>query len=86
MTQALFFVSATNPNDNAGGGGCVCSPTKQPDCNPPYIVAPGNEMDSLLSPHVVICERCIGTAQEYLTQGDPETVDGESVELDIPAL
>lgn len=64
MTAQIFYVSETNPNDNCGGGGCVCSYTKHTDCKPPYIIFPHTEMDEPVSPNVVICGRCAEMAFE----------------------
>ena len=59
MAHGQFIVTQVNPNDNMGGGGCVCDPRKQVDCKPPYVVCYANDMESHLSPHVVICEACL---------------------------
>lgn len=69
MSHKLFFVSDTNPNDTTGGGGCVCSPERQPDCKPPYVVFPGNDMENIASPHVVLCQACV-TAAVAATHGE----------------
>lgn len=58
MPHKMFFVTDENPNDTTGGGGCVCDPAKQQDCKPPYAVFPANDMESIASPHVVICASC----------------------------
>ena len=58
MAFQQYIVSDVNPNDTHGGGGCVCDPAKQVDCKPPYVVVYGNEMESAVSPHVVICAAC----------------------------
>ncbi len=88
MSNALFFVTDTNPNDNTGGGGCVCSPMKQVDCQPPYVVFPGNDMENISSPNVVICALCIDAADaaligERLGAGEPSTImDAEPIDAD----
>jgi len=66
MAYQQFIVSDTNPNDTHGGGGCVCDPAKQSDCKPPYIVAYGNDMESAVSPHVVVCQNCVCRMTELL--------------------
>jgi hypothetical protein len=76
MSHKLFYVSSINPNDTTGGGGCICSPERQPDCKPPYVVFPGNDMENIASPHVVACQACLeaGAAAclgEVLDAGEP---------------
>lgn len=66
MAHGQFIVSDTNPNDNMGGGGCVCDPRKQIDCKPPYIVCYANDMEDARSPHVVICQNCVCRMSELL--------------------
>ena len=66
MAYQQFIVSDHNPNDTHGGGGCICDSAKQYDCKPPYIVAYGNEMDSGVSPHVVVCQNCVCRMGELL--------------------
>jgi hypothetical protein len=80
MAHGQFQVSDTNPNDVTGGGGCICDQERQVDCQPPFAVFPGNEMDSLASPHVVVCRRCyelIGEAfqGEILSAGEKSPVE-----------
>jgi hypothetical protein len=58
MPFQMFQVVTQNPNDVTGGGGCVCDPQKQIDCRPPYAVFPGNDMENVASPHVVMCLAC----------------------------
>jgi len=66
MSYGQFIVSAVNPNDTTGGGGCACDPRKQDDCKPPYIVCYGNDMFDHRSPHVVICQSCVFRMKEML--------------------
>lgn len=80
MTHKLMFASDANPNDTTGGGGCVCSPERQIDCKPPYVLLPGNEMDGIASPHVVMCKGCAEYAVklmegEILAAGEDPRVD-----------
>jgi len=84
MAHGQFIVSDVNPNDNMGGGGCICSPRKQIDCKPPYCIFSGNDMESHLSPHVVVCESCVrlmaarlGTG-EVLSAGERNTIPGHA--------
>ena len=67
MSHGQFIASNNNPNDNMGGGGCICSPEKQVDCKPPYIIVPGNDMESCQSPHVVVCQRCVERMSHILS-------------------
>lgn len=86
MASELFHVSDVNPNESVGGGGCACSEAKSEDCKPPYVVFYAQEMASNLSPHVVVCQRCIDAAQrklqgEALAAGEVgASVDGEDPE------
>jgi len=58
----LFHIVNENPNDQIGGGGCVCGDSKQIDCNGPFAVFYATETDSCASPHVVICSDCLISA------------------------
>lgn len=74
MSQ-YFTVSNRNPNDDTGGGGCACSEIRTDDTQGPFIVFPATETSSNISPHVVVCERCICDAERTLasiTLPDPE--------------
>jgi len=79
MTHKLLHVSSINPNDSTGGGGCICSPIKQQDCKPPYVIFYGNDMENVASPHVVACLACL----EYATEkAQGEVLDaGEQHEI-----
>lgn len=73
-----FDVSATNPNDTiGGGGGCLCSPQKQTDCKPPFVVFKGDELLDNASPIPVVCRACL--------EGALEEMDGELQLLGDPA-
>lgn len=85
MSREDFFVTDTNPNDVSGGRGCACSPGHVSDCVGPFVVFPGNEMDSILSPHVVLGEKCLRAAcaaldGEVLSAGE-QTYEGTAEEL-----
>lgn len=96
MSREAFFVSDTNPNDVCGGRGCACSPSHVADCVGPFAVFPGNEMDSIYSPHVVLGEKCLRAAVraldgEILSAGETGNIhEGtaeelpEEVELTLP--
>lgn len=62
MSQALIKVVAENPNDQTGGGGCLCSETKRPECVGPYALFEGIETASNISPHAVACRQCLRDA------------------------
>lgn len=81
MTFQQFHVTDENPNDTTGGGGCICSPTKQPDCKPPYAVFFDNDMEDITSPHVVICAACANAASEQLVT-ELDFTDAEIVDDD----
>lgn len=79
-----FHVSQTNPNDEVGGGGCVCSDTKQEDCKPPYVIFYVTETDSNISPHVVACQACMESALRAIEKDpDAHVVEGEVVEEEV---
>lgn len=88
MSYKLFKTTDRNPNDVTGGGGCLCSPTKERDCTGPYAVFYGNDMESPISPHVVIGLACaeavvealhgeVGRAGEATPVTDAEVVEDE---------
>jgi hypothetical protein len=75
--MSILTVSDTNPNDVTGGGGCVvCGSTKNPDQRGPFVIVTNdNEMESNVSPHVVLCATCIDLlnqtpAQEPVSAGE----------------
>jgi hypothetical protein len=89
MAHKQFIVSDTNPNDNMGGGGCVCDPAKQTDCKPPYVIAYGNDMESAVSPHVVACASCVeawhvALGGEVLSAGERNTIPATALLQPLP--
>lgn len=66
MSQVLVSVVAQNPNDQVGGGGCLCSETKVPECRGPFALFTSVEMESSISPYAVACRRCLEGALEKL--------------------
>lgn len=94
MSREDFYVSDTNPNDVCGGRGCACSPGHVTDCVGPFVVFPGNEMDSVLSPHVVLGEKCLRAAVraldgEILSAGETMfegTAEELPEEVEVPVL
>lgn len=95
MAQGQFQLSDTNPNDSTGGGGCICDEVRQTDCRPPFVVLYGNTMDSPVSPHVVVCARCIGELSVLVQHGesaalgnplDAQTVRPENLTQPFPEL
>ncbi|MGZ6852649.1 MAG: hypothetical protein ACXVGB_00635 [Mycobacteriaceae bacterium] len=90
-----FFMSSTNPNDQIGGGGCVCGETKNLDQKGPFAVFPGTTMDSGCSPHVVVCFGCaeaiVEAGEGEMLSSSADILESEAVELpvndeDIPEL
>ena len=80
MSLELFKVVERNPNEDVGGGGCVCSPeTETSYCEGPYVVFYAASTDEAYSPHVVACKACIEAAAEALEYG--EEVDGTELNL-----
>ena len=69
--MSQFTVSATNPNDVAGGGGCACSPAKPQNSGGPYAVFNGTEQMSPLSPYTVVCVAC---ATDFVNQAGGHAV------------
>lgn len=88
-------ISDTNPNDAIGGGGCIGKgDLKHEDCVGPYVLFPAVETDSNISPHVVLCSRCLleavtlrDEAPDYLSAGEPDeaTAGREQEPAFIPA-
>lgn len=62
-----FKTVAINPNDAVGGGGCLCSETKNTDCKGPFAVFYHVEMENNLSPHAVLCIQC---ARDFVYEVD----------------
>lgn len=86
MSRETFFVTSVNPNDNCGGGGCACSESKVSDCLPPFAVFPATDMENNLSPHVVICLKCMNAAcdaakLEVLAAGEVNHIEGSAEEV-----
>ena len=71
MPHAFFHITEVNPNDTTGGGGCICSPSKEIDCVGPYAVFPGNDMENIVSPHVVVGVRCLKAAMRSIENDEP---------------
>ena len=67
-----FIITDNNPNDDVGGGGCLCSPDKVTDCKGPFAVFHVTDMDNPVSPHQVIGARCI---KEIAAAVEGETLD-----------
>jgi hypothetical protein len=71
-----FTLSAINPNNAIGGGGCACSPLANPDQAGPYAIFPASETDNNLSPHVVVCAGCAESIVAKAVDGEL-TASGE---------
>jgi hypothetical protein len=65
MSACTFTVSAINPNEAAGGVGCLCHSVKPPDQAGPFAVFHATGTDVRCSPHVVLC---IGCAEGFVTE------------------
>jgi hypothetical protein len=78
-----FHIVEINPNDNTGGGGCLCSETKDTDCKPPYAVFYTQEMASNLSPHAVVCATCLNAATKAL-DGEVQAGGQKNEFIDVP--
>ena len=76
-----FHLSDTNPNDQIGGCGCICSELKCLDCKPPYAIFPQTEMANNLSPHTVVSVAC---AARIVAAAEGEV--GRSGEADVHAI
>lgn len=78
-----FYVVQTNPNDEIGGGGCLCNGEQRgEDCQGPYAIFPATTTESNLSPHTVICRQCASEAADLLAEElEPEVIDAESEEI-----
>lgn len=56
----MIHIVEVNPNENTGGGGCLCSgPIKNDDTVGPFVVFPATETDSNISPFAVLCANCV---------------------------
>lgn len=80
-----FKIVEVNPNDTCGGGGCVCSEEKLPECKGPYAVFFHTDMESGRSPNVVISEHCLRAALDVIDIGEP-LAGGETGEVENPYL
>lgn len=90
MSLGNFSLSSSNPNDQIGGGGCVCSPTKT-DCAGPYAIFQGTETDSNVSPHVVLSLACAEAFAKRATAEDAlatsaDVIDSTADEIDVQVL
>ena len=77
-----FKIVDVNPNDNVGGGGCLCSESKDTDCHGPYAVFYVHDMASNISPHPVIGANCLRKAAAAL---DGEVLAGGEPVIELPA-
>lgn len=83
MSAEHFKITDHNPNDDVGGGGCVCGDVKLTGCQGPYAVFYGTETDSNQSPHVVLSLACAKAfVQHAEVREDCVTVDATAVEED----
>lgn len=82
MSLEMFRVVEVNPNEASGGGGCLCSEDKNPDCKGPYVVFYAQDMASNISPHPVIGATCLKQAAKALDE-DP-LAGGEAGTIELP--
>jgi hypothetical protein len=68
--MGLYEISDVNPNEATGGGGCACHESKASDTEGPFVIFYTGESASTISPHVVVCARCIRSAGHDLVRGD----------------
>lgn len=74
--MSLYQVVDENPNEDVGGGGTLCGgEAKSEDCRGPFIVFPGTETDSNVSPYAVICsahlEELVKRVVDHECDGQP---------------
>lgn len=91
MSLEQFTITDRNPNDESGGGGCLCSPNKKvASCIGPFVVFQNAEVagdpDAGVhnSPHAVACNRCVLQAGQRLQFSDALAA-GESAERSAAA-
>lgn len=80
MSAERFETVAVNPNDNVGGGGCLCSEDRVVEAEGPYTVFYVQDMASNISPVPVICAGCLRAAAEAL-EGEVLAGGEEAIEL-----
>jgi hypothetical protein len=85
MPHAFFHITEVNPNDTTGGGGCICSPSQEIDCVGPYAVFPGNDMENIVSPHVVVGVRCLKAALRSIEENEPLSAGERMTYADVRA-
>lgn len=90
MSAQRFSVSDVNPNDACGGGGCLCSETKVPEAEGPYVIFYSQETNSNLSPHPVLCGSCLKGLQERdieaLSAGERDERKPADADAELPEV
>jgi len=77
-----YTISLENPNDEVGGGGCLCNEERTEDCVGPFVIFPSAETSSNASPHVVLCAKCaLGAARLVEDVADGYKEPDEVIEL-----
>ena len=67
----MFTIVDSNPNENTGGGGCLCSgELKSGNCDGPFVLFPAADMESGISPFAVLCKRCLNEAAAALEKAE----------------
>lgn len=86
-----FMISQSNPNERAGGGGCLCSEAKIADAEGPFVVFHGVETDNPFSPYAVLCAGCAAAGAresgvlEPLPEPEPAGFDVTQIVIDAVA-
>lgn len=87
MSNFQFQILDTNPNDAPGfAGGCLCAEEAPRHRGPEFVVFPATSLDSVASPHCVICTQCVDLIQinQSLTNlPDLELSDDDIIEDDF---
>lgn len=71
--MSQFAISDVNPNDDIGGGGCLhFGEEKSVDCEGPYVIFQNSSTDSTVSPHAVLCARCLKQVYDAVYNPEPQ--------------
>lgn len=77
--MSQIYVSDENPNDLTGGKGCLGGGEQgTEDCVGPYVIFSSVETASNISPHAVLCSRCLAEAQAAVQAFED---DGQVIDL-----
>lgn len=84
-----FDLVKVNPNDSTGGGGTLSAEMHDADATGPYFVFPATEMDSAISPYVVVAAsevRLMASALARYESGDLDAMAGGELSLATPTV